>query len=364
MRREFLFTNDVTVDEYMVMGAKYLRSMKCGELLDDGRCLAKDLTEEEQAELASYIYEIACKEMIKSAGKHCLHKCDFGIYGEDFISNFSLVIMKRLHTFNDENCIRNKGKQYKFSTFLDELSKEAVRITYAEKRGVSEHVEQRIQNVRQATRKAMIKHNISFADVTPEMIAAELVRYMSINEIIDIMNISRIPISVEQRNDEAGEDKDVIESAGYIDTKIFDVLEVDVVKLLDAFFSRLSDMQKFFILVHVGCDPVYDKMTADQLSADEMFVRIIEADTKFCKNVCEGTVVVERPDRKSVTGAKSLVLKNVKYVKTTLIRYQRDEAKKTLTTLRNGLKCSDISGGCGVAYFMNQWEQLKEKYSK
>lgn len=74
----------------------------------------------------------------------------------------------------------------------------------------------------------------------------------------------------------------------------------------DAFFSKLSDMQKFFILVYVGCDPVYDKMTADQLYADEMFVRIIEADRKFCKNVCEGTVVVERPDRRSVSGGESL----------------------------------------------------------
>lgn len=95
-----------------------------------------------------------------------------------------------------------------------------------------------------------------------------------------------------------------------------------------------------------------------------MFVRIIEADRKFCKNVCEGTVVVERPDRRSVSAGESLVLKDVKYVKTTLIRYQRNEAKKILATLKNGLNCSDITGECGVAYFMNQWEILKKKYSK
>lgn len=363
MRREFLFTNEVTIDEYMAEAAKLLRSMKFGEKLEDGSCLAEDLTEEEQAELANYIYEIAYQEMIKSAGKHCLRKCDFGEYADDFINNFAVVIMKRLHTFNDVSCLTNKGKQYKFSTFLDELSKEATRITYAQKRGVSEHVEQRIQNVRQAMRKAMAKNMVGIDAVTPEMIAAELSRYMSTDEIIDILNISRGMISVEQHNEEAGEDTDVLESAVYIDTKIFDVLEVDVEKLFDAFFSKLSDMQKFFILVYVGCDPCYYGMTADQLSADEMFVRIIEADNKFCKNVCKGTVVVERPDRRSVTGAKSMVLENVKYIKTTLIRYQRDEAKKTLATLRNGIKCSDITGECGVAYFMRQWELLKEKYT-
>lgn len=76
MRRELLFTNEVTIDEYMAEAAKVLRSMKFGEKLEDGSCLAEDLTEEEQAELANYIYEIAYQEMIKSAGKHCLRKCD------------------------------------------------------------------------------------------------------------------------------------------------------------------------------------------------------------------------------------------------------------------------------------------------
>ena len=55
MRREFLFTNEVTIDEYMAEAAKLLRSMKFGEKLEDGSCLAEDLTEEEQAELANYI---------------------------------------------------------------------------------------------------------------------------------------------------------------------------------------------------------------------------------------------------------------------------------------------------------------------
>ena len=41
-----------------------------------------------------------------------------------------------------------------------------------------------------------------------------------------------------------------------------------------------------------------------------------------------------------------------------------NKGKKILSTLKNGLKFSDISGGCGVAYFMKQWEMLKEKYQK
>lgn len=59
-----------------------------------------------------------------------------------------------------------------------------------------------------------------------------------------------------------------------------------------------------------------------------------------------------------------IVLKDVRYVSESLIRYQRKQAKSTLTTLKSGLNISDILGGCGVAYFMNQWNELKEKYQK
>ena len=198
MRREFLFiSNEVTVDDYMVEASKWLRSMKCGEILADGRCLATELSEIEQKELSDYVYEIAYKEMLKTAGKHCQCKCDFGAYSEDLYGNFAVVLMKRLHTFNDKNCLKNKDKKYRFSTFLDDLSKDAVRMTYAQKRGVSEHVEQRIQNVRQATRKIMSEKGRSLGEVTPEMIAASLTRYMSVEEVVDLLNISSAWVSIE-----------------------------------------------------------------------------------------------------------------------------------------------------------------------
>ena len=362
MRREFLLSNEVTVDEYMVDATKWLRSMKCSEVLADGRCLAEELSEVEQKELSDYVYEIAYNEMMKTAGRHCLCKCDFGEYSEDLIGNFAEVLLKRLHTFNDANCLKSKDKKYRFSTFLDELSKDAVRMTYAQKRGVSEHVEQRIQNVRQATRKIMAEKGVKLADVTPEMIAKALARYTTPEEVVDLLNISCARVSIEQRNEEDGVEKDVMENAVYIDTKIFDVLDVDTEKLFDAFFSKLSDLEKFFILIYVGCSPVHDKMTLNQLSADELLVSIVENNTKFCKNISVGTVVIPRPYTSRT--AEPIVLEDVRYVSESLIRYQRKQAKSTLTTLKSGLNISDILGGCGVAYFMNQWNELKEKYQK
>ena len=126
--------------------------------------------------------------------------------------------------------------------------------------------------------------------------------------------------------------------------------------------AKLSDLEKYFILIYVGCSPSHDKMTLNQLSADELLVCIVESSTKFCKNICVGTVVIQRPYTSRT--AEPVVLEDVKYVNDSLIRYQRAQAKKTLATLKSGLNFSDILGGCGVAYFMNQWNELKEKYQK
>ena len=145
-------------------------------------------------------------------------------------------------------------------------------------------------------------------------------------------------------------------------TSSFDVLEYDVQKVFDGFFSKLCDVEKFFVLVHVGCSELHGKMTLNKLSVDEMLLSIVKADSKFCKNIMEGQVVVERPDRRSVKDAERLVLENVEYVNDSLIRYQRRKAENTLATLKEALKISDITGGCGVAYFMNQWEQMMRKY--
>ena len=58
--------------------------------------------------------------------------------------------------------------------------------------------------------------------------------------------------------------------------------------------AKLSDLEKYFILIYVGCSSSHDKMTLNQLSADELLVCIVESSTKFCKNICVGTVVIPR----------------------------------------------------------------------
>ena len=127
----------------------------------------------DQEKLKEYIYCMAFDEMKKTVGRHCLNVCDFGSDREDFISNFQIVIMKRLKDFN-ANGSAKKDKRYEFLTYLRHLSGEAMRETFAGMRGVSAALEERIQKVRTAVRNVMVERQIKQEEVTAEMIQDQL----------------------------------------------------------------------------------------------------------------------------------------------------------------------------------------------
>lgn len=362
MREEFIFNpNRETIDVYMTKAAGWLRAMR-GDMAEADCSALEGLSEVELMEVRDYVYNLAIKEMKKTAGLHGLHKCDFRNDDEDFINNFSLIIMERLHTYNDSRRLKNSEKKYKFSTFLDELSKTAIRKTFAGIHGIPEHVEKQLQSVKILRKQIARELGISELEVMPELIVKRSSRSMSVSEVISLLNLVTASLSMEQLLEEDGVEKGCFTGDENVQTNIFDVLEYDVKKVFDGFFSMLSDVEKFFVLVHVGCSEKHLKMTSNQLSVDEMLVSIVKADSKLNRNLMEGQVVVERPDRRSVKGAERLVLENVEYVSDSLIRYQRRKAGNTLATLKDALKISDIAGRCGMAYFMNQWEDLKKKY--
>lgn len=97
---EFIETEQGNHHRLHEQSSHYLRSMEQGAVTKDGYNLAEDLTVYEQEKLKEYIYCMAFDEMKKTVGRHCLNVCDFGSDREDFISNFQIVIMKRLKDFN------------------------------------------------------------------------------------------------------------------------------------------------------------------------------------------------------------------------------------------------------------------------
>lgn len=360
MREEFIFNkNSETIDSYMTKAAGWLRAMR-GDVSEVDCSVLEGLSEVELKELRDYVYILAIGEMKETAGRHGLHKCNFSSYEDDFINNFSMIILDRLHTYNDSRRLRNAEKKYKFSTFLDELSKTAIRKTFAEIHGISEYVEKKLQSVKILRKQIAREFGISESEVSPELIVERSSRSMSVSEVISLLSLATESVSMEDLSEKDGKKKGCIKED--VNTNIFDVLENDAEKVFDSFFSRLSDIEKFFVLVHVGCSAKHLKMTANQLSLDKLLIAIVKSDSKLIRNLKEGRVVVERPDRRSVKDVEPLVLENVEYVSDSLIRYQRRKAGRALATLKDVFIISDTICECGIAYFNNQWEDLEKKY--
>lgn len=140
-------------------------------------------------------------------------------------------------------------------------------------------------------------------------------------------------------------------------------MDINVQKFFDLFLGKMSDLEKFFALIEIGCSDKYATMTVSQLSVDPIFLNIVEADSKYAKNIAIGDVVIKRPDRHSYND-RDVELKDVKYVGGTMVRYQREQTKLRWAKLRNVLSEDDILGNKSVEYFLEKWETLIRNYSK
>lgn len=105
-----------------------------------------------------------------------------------------------------------------------------------------------------------------------------------------------------------------------------DVLVINVQKLFGLFLGKMSDIEKFFVLIEIGCSEKYATMTVSQFSVAPVFLNIVSADPGYAKNIRIGDVVIKRPDRHSYTD-RDIALKDVKYVGGTVVRYQREQIR-------------------------------------
>ena len=89
-----------------------------------------------------------------------------------------------------------------------------------------------------------------------------------------------------------------------------DVLVINVQKLFDLFLGKMSDIEKFFVLIEIGCLEKYATMTVSQFSVAPVFLNIVSTDPGYAKNIRIGDVVIKRPDRHSYTD-RDIALKDV-----------------------------------------------------
>lgn len=361
MRKEFFIGANEDITDYMERAAGYIRSIKQGRKLPDGRDLSVELNVEEQKELMQYVYGMAIEYMHRTSGRYALNRNNFNDYRDDFLSNYAEVIMMRLDLFKDPERVTENSKSYRFPTFLDRLSGEAILKTYAQMHGVSPKIERRMYQVLAAVRKVALKQQKNAGDVTPEEIH-RICRDITEDDIVSILNFMN-RLSLNQMIEDDNIEGEAFKGDDGVDTDVFDVLDVNTVKVLTVFFAKLTDMEKLFVLLSVRCcDEAYAQMTAEELSVSSLVVSIVAASDKLKKNIMTGDITISRPKRSSAEGNTSIELKGVEIVSYNVIRYHRKKAADYLKSLENKLQIEDIVGKCGVDFFIKQWNDLVEKY--
>lgn len=305
---------------------------------------------------------LAVEEMERTTGKHCIRKHDFGQDEEDFISNFKIVISDNLLSFNDSKHLVDGEKQYQFSTFLKHLSSEALVLTYAGIHGVTRDVEKKFNLILGVRKKLAAKYHLDIYTVTPEMIQEERPEY-SVRDIKAILDYLDGRMSVEQMLEEDGMEGEAFEDKNHEGPDLRnDVMDINVQKLFDLFLDKMSDIEKFFALIEIGCSEKYSSMTVSQFSVDPIFINIVEADVRYAKNIKVGDVVIKRPDRHSYTD-RDVELKGVKFIGGTVVRYQREQTRFRWAKLKEVLTEEDILGNKSTEYFREKWNELLFKYN-
>ena len=363
MRTTFTFNSNIeTLSDYMTRVIAMLRAIRDNVPAADGIDYSVELTEAEKAEIHQKVLTMAIDEMEKTAGKHCLIKHDFGQDREDFISNFKIVIADNLLSFNDSDHLEDGEKQYQFTTFLKHLSSEAVVLTYAGIHGVTKDVEKKFNLILSTRRKLAKNKQIDIYEVTPEMIH-EVREEISVRDIKAVMDYLDGRMSVDQLMDEDGLEGDAFEDKNNEGPDLRnEVMDINVERLFDTFLDKLTDVEKFFALIEVGCSEKYETMTVSQFSVDSLFLNMIAADEKYAKNIQVGDVVIKRPNRHSYTD-RDVTLKDVKYVGGNVVRYQREQSRIRWSKLAAVLSEEDITGNKSVEYFQRKWDELVELYS-
>ena len=362
MRTTLTFNSNLeSLSDYMTRVTAILRAIRDNVPVADGIDYSVELSEEEKLELYQQALMLAVEEMERTTGKHCTRKHDFGQDEEDFISNFKIVISDNLLSFNDSKHLVDGEKQYQFSTFLKHLSSEALVLTYAGIHGVTRDVEKKFNQILSLRKKISATKRIDIYEVTPEMVH-ELKTDYSVHDIKAVFDYLDGRLSVEKMLEADGMEGEAFEDQNGEGPDLKnDVIDINVQKLFDLFLDRMSDLEKFFAFIEIGCSDKYATMTASQFSVDQTFLNIVAADKKYAKNIQTGDVVIKRPNRQAYTD-RDVELKDVKFVGRNVVRYQREQTKLRWKKLNYVLTEDDIMGNKSVEYFQQKWEELIKKY--
>lgn len=354
MRTEFRFTEGASKELFLTNAAKWTDSLRNGTILEDGRCLETELTEDEKVELENYIMAVLEPEIeIMVKAKKRKANLDYD-KAEDLKVILMMKVYEDFYKFNNVEYLTDKEKQYTISTFLEHKTHEAMRELMIEERNLPVNAIRNLKVISDVIYVIASENEVSVDDVSPLMVFDRLEdKSISYKMVLTLMDIYHGTVSIDDMEDA---DDRLQDNA----TDVVDKLNLEMDKqtkdALDRIFYSFSKLELYILMKEYGFwGEETRKMTAKELSYKDYFVALAREDQDGEKNIKFGNVHIKRPGRNSGTFDEVFV-ESVFYVKEKFYSNKVAKIKKKIAELATKVEMKDLEG-CLEEYCMELWNE-------
>ena len=281
MNKIFLYdANEERADKYLTKAARWIDVINNNAVYASADCVeVAAMKKEERKELVNYVYGIMHPIIDKQADIYA-YKNKMADIEDEFKNIFAMEVYENFYKYNNPRYNRNMYF-FSFVTFIMVYIDDAARTAKRELFGYGKRLDDRRRLVEKAREKAMTRYHKDYDDVTVKDIHM-CMKYVTSNpldesEILKVVNATKKAVSVEECCDLAKEECEVIT---FMDPVVKGAIE--------DFMSELRPLQQFvFLQNYEYCSDKYAHMSRQELSEDETFIRICEADVSGNDNIID-----------------------------------------------------------------------------
>lgn len=287
-------TSEDGINDYMNRACGWLRSINKGEILPDGRNLRDVLEDYEKNEIKSYVITLAtdyAKPLFSFRIKNI-----YSVDHDDMYQDFELFLIENLENFNCPDYVAKYGKKYRFYSFITNMIKCSIRMSFSDFHGVKTRAEQDMVLIRKTIKKISIEKEIPEEDVDPLMIQEKLDGYSvdRINDYLHLIDSYDKPLSYDQCYVESNLNNDPAEIIELED--LMNSINEDALNTIKDFLNNKSKVQLYFLLVTAGITPrdyveeTYKEMSTMDYTSDPILFNIYDEEVKN-NSYCRGLTV-------------------------------------------------------------------------
>lgn len=336
---------------YFTELARILESIRLGTLFR-GRCLKKELSEDEKKDIEAEIIEILMPIVKVIARKKAFaaqmdyHKT------EEYVDLVVIETYEQFHKFNRTVRVEKTGKTFEIGTYIGILSQNVMKEFIADERELPVNAVRNLDVINDTVIAIAMEQEQSIDSVTADQVAEKLSdKSISLSMISDLLGILHGNISLDDIPDT---DIRLQDNTKDIEANIKEDLEPKVKAALDAMFVKFSDLELFILMKEMGFfGEDFRKLTAKELSYRDFFVGLAEKDKDGPKNIEFGSVHVKRPGRKYGQD-EEIFVESVRYVKEKFYSNKVAKIMKRIAKLSEVMEVKDVKGNLEL-YCRDLW---------